>query len=166
MNIFICGIDDMRQFHGKATHVLSVIEPDDARFLQELGVPIERRLILYCDDVDSRQEAKAREREMPGSRCIAPTRAIVKKALDFGRNLTAHDSLLVHCGYGVSRSTAMAFAILCQDNPQTPEIEVLNQVVKIRPVASPNALIVKHADALLNRQGRMNEALQAHLQKQ
>jgi predicted protein tyrosine phosphatase len=163
MNIVICGIDDMRQFRGKVTHVVSVVDPDDGRFILELGVPRERRLTLYCDDVESRQEAKARERAMPGCRCIAPTRSMVQKALKFGRALTAKDSLLVHCGHGISRSTAIAFAILCQDKPETPEIEVLKEIVRIRAVASPNVLIVRYADALLSRKGRMNEALELHL---
>jgi predicted protein tyrosine phosphatase len=118
-----------------------------------------RRLVLLCDDVDSSQEAQSRERTMPGSRCVAPTRAMVKKALAFAKALPDDARLLVHCGHGISRSTALAFAILCQAQPDLTEEKVYQKMLRLRPQAFPNALIVAYADALLNRNGRMSQAI-------
>jgi hypothetical protein len=44
----------MGQYRSKVTHILSIIDPDDAAYLPDLGIPPERRLMLKCDDVDSR----------------------------------------------------------------------------------------------------------------
>jgi len=159
IKLFISSLMDMRQFHGKVSHVLSMVDPDDGSTIPSLGVPEERRLVLLCDDVDSSVEALTRERTMPGSRCIAPTRAMVKKALAFAKALPDDARLLVHCGHGISRSTALGFAILCQAQPDLTEEKVYRQILRLRPQAFPNALIVTYADALLSRNGKMSRAI-------
>lgn len=161
MKLFITSLSDIRKYHGQVTHILSMVDPDDGPSIPALGVPPDRHLVLLCDDVDSRAEALRRERMMPGSRCIAPTLLTVKKALAFAKTLPEQATLLIHCGQGISRSPALAFGILCQAQPNLPENEVLQQVMRLRPFASPNALIVAHADELLGRHGRMSQALQS-----
>ena len=161
MNLIISSLEDMRQFHGKVSHVLSIVDPDDSPNIPGLGVPLDRRLILLCDDVDSRAEARSREKMIPGSKCTAPSRSMVKKALAFAKALPDHATLLVHCGQGISRSTAVAFAVLCQEQPNINEQEVFQQVKRLRPQAYPNTLIVAQADALLGRDGRMCRAIQS-----
>jgi len=158
MNLIISSLEDMLQFNGKVSHVLSIVDPDEGLNIPTLGVPLDRRLVLLCDDVDSRAEAQSREQQMPGSRCIAPTRTMVKRGLAFAKGVP-DQATLVHCGQGVSRSTAMAFAILCQAQPNVSEDEVFQQVLRLRPQSYPNALIVKHADGLWGRNGRMCRAI-------
>ena len=155
MKIVIAGLDDMRGFHGRVSHLLSIIDPEDVDYVFALGLPAERRLLLACHDVESVADAKARKREFPGSRCVAPTSGMVRKALSFARTLKEDDTLLIHCGYGVSRSPAIAFAILCQANPDSTEAELFQHLLKIRPQARPSTLIVEFADKLLKRRGRM-----------
>jgi predicted protein tyrosine phosphatase len=159
MKLIISSLEDMRQFSGKVSHVLSIVDPDDGPYIPGLGVPLNQRLVLFCDDVDSRLEALSRERMMPGSRCIAPNEAMVKEALAFAKALPEQASLLVHCGHGISRSTALAFAILCQSQPDVTEKKVFKQVLRLRPQASPNILIVALADELLGKKGRMVRAI-------
>lgn len=161
MNLVISSLEDMRQFHGEVSHVLSIVDPDDAMSIPGLGVPLDRRLVLLCDDVDSRAEAMSRQRMLPGSKCTAPSRSMVKKALAFAKALPDQATLLVHCGQGISRSTAMAFAILCQEQPNVSEEEVFQQVKRLRPQAFPNPLIVAQADALMGRDGRMCRAIKS-----
>ena len=96
---------------------------------------------------------------MPGSRCIVPTATMVRRALEFARQLSGSDILMVHCGHGISRSTALAFAILAQAEPDASAPELFQQVLKLRPQAEPNILIVKHADAILRRQGSLSRAI-------
>lgn len=162
MNLIISSLNEMGMFNGKISHLLSVVDPGDGPSIPSLGVPPDRRLLIFCDDVESRAEALRRERLMPGSRCVAPTKAMVEKALNFTKALPDQAVLVIHCGAGISRSPAIAFAVLCQAHPELPEDEVFQQVVlKLRPHASPNALIVKHADALLRREGRMCHAIKS-----
>lgn len=162
MNIVISSLDDMRLFSGKITHLISVVDPDDATSIPAMGVPRESRLLLICDDVYSQAEARERRRET-GFKCVAPTKAMVKKALTFARRLPEQATLLVHCTMGVSRSPAMAFAILCQAQPDLTERQVFRQLLKLRPQACPSHLIVTYADQLLGRDGRMLRAMQAAL---
>jgi len=159
MKLIISSLSELKRFSGKVTHVLSVVDPDDGPNIPSLGVPTGRRLVLLCDDVESRLEALQRERMMPGSRCIAPTETMVERALAFAKVLPDDARLLIHCGQGISRSTAMAFAIMCQASPDLPERKVFQKVIELRPQASPNALIVKYADSLLARRGRMTKAI-------
>jgi predicted protein tyrosine phosphatase len=163
MNLIISSLYEMGQYMGKVTHMISLTDsdPDDIASIPSLGVPSERRLVLVCDDVESIGEASARKREIPGSRCIAPTSSMVKKSLAFAGRLRDSDRLLIHCGYGISRSTALALAILAQAEPELDEAAVFQKVLKLRPQASPNALIVKYADKLLKRRGRLSRAILA-----
>lgn len=57
----------------------------------------------------------------------------------------------VHCFYGVSRSTAAACFILGHQQPAWTDKEVLEAVLKVRPVAQPNPLLLALADDALGR---------------
>ena len=153
---------DLRQFHGKASHIISIVDPGDAGSLPNMGIAPERHLKIACDDVESRAEAKAHERAWPGSRCVAPTRAMVASALRFADKLTPLDNLVVHCMHGISRSPAIAFGILCQAHPDRPARELLFELLRLRRHAVPNELIVRHADELLGREGTMIQTLEAY----
>jgi predicted protein tyrosine phosphatase len=69
------------------------------------------------------------------------------------------DNLLVHCKAGVSRSTAIALAILMAQlgDPQT----ALETVLKLRPIAVPNRHVTMIADDLLGCHGTLITTLDA-----
>lgn len=90
---------------------------------------------------------------------VPPTESHVADALGFA---AADDRpILVHCYAGVSRSTAMAFAIACAREPERDEFEIARKLRELSPTATPNRLIVSLADAALGRGGRMVEAVAA-----
>jgi predicted protein tyrosine phosphatase len=60
---------------------------------------------------------------------------------------------------GASRSTAAAFGILSMLLGSGQELDALNYLMEIKPDAFPNKLVVQFADEILNRNGRMLEAL-------
>ncbi len=91
---------------------------------------------------------------------MAPNITMVRHALAFSDGLPNEARLLIHCRHGISRSPAVALAVLCQHYPSASEKKMFETVLKIRPHASPNRLIVDLADKLLRRKGRMSEALQ------
>ncbi|GLK56486.1 putative protein tyrosine phosphatase [Methylopila capsulata] len=90
---------------------------------------------------------------------VAPGAAHVAEALAFA----ARDDLplLVHCYAGVSRSPAMAYAIACARAPDRDEAEIAQELRRLSPSATPNALVVALADDALGRGGRMRAAIAA-----
>jgi predicted protein tyrosine phosphatase len=56
---------------------------------------------------------------------------------------------------------ASAFAAACMLNPHRDEMEIARKLRAASPIASPNRLIVSHADKALGRNGRMIRALEA-----
>ena len=154
--MFICGLDEMGTYRARATHLISISDPDSEDEMPALGLPKQKRLVLKFHDLDRIDDA---ETGFDGRRQVAPKEADVRKALAFASRLASLDYLLIHCHQGISRSTAMGFAVLCQAHPEISEKTLLSQIIRIRPEAVPNKLIVKYADKILRRKGRMIRAL-------
>jgi len=79
--------------------------------------------------------------------------------IEFLNKWNCDGNLVVHCEYGVSRSTATAFVSLCVLNKDASEEELLLALRKLAPHADPCPSIVSYADDLLHRNGRMVDAL-------
>ena len=92
---------------------------------------------------------------------VAPGAHHVERYLDFVRAWDQEHPLLIHCYAGVSRSTAAAFIAVCALNPQRNEMELAQHLRALSPTATPNLLMIKHADQLLGRQQRMVDAIQS-----
>ena len=161
VNMIISSLYEVGRYHGQVSYVLSIVDPDDASSIPSLGVAPDRHLILLGNDVSSRAEAVSRAQTLSSGKCIAPTRTMVKKALAFAKALPPNATVVLHCGAGVSRSPAIALAVLCQAQPDLAESEVYKQFLRLRPQAFPNARIVQLADKLLGRDGRMCRAITA-----
>ena len=69
--------------------------------------------------------------------------------------------MVIHCWAGISRSTAAAFTTVCALNPKRDEHDIAQAIRVASPTAQPNARIVRFADELLGRNGRMVEAVRA-----
>jgi predicted protein tyrosine phosphatase len=94
---------------------------------------------------------------MPG--LIVPDRDLMQAVLDFGRATSHQRALLIHCWAGISRSSAAAFAIACDRNPGF-ERDIAIELRRRSPSATPNRLMVRLADDLLERDGRMVDAIE------
>lgn len=94
----------------------------------------------------------------PAPGLTAPDRDMMQAVLDFGRNGGRQRALLIHCWAGISRSSAAAFAIACDRNPGV-ERDIAAELRRRAPSATPNRLMVGLADDLLQRDGRMIEAI-------
>lgn len=81
--------------------------------------------------------------------------------LDFGRQWDRTRPLVIHCYAGISRSTASAYIIAAALAPQRDEVELARTLRALSPSATPNPRLIAVADALLDRKGRMVEAIQA-----
>jgi predicted protein tyrosine phosphatase len=89
-----------------------------------------------------------------------PTSTHLLQVLDFTRDLTDTDQLLVHCKGGHSRSPAMAIAI-CIQHGMTYR-EAFAHVATIRSALLPNRLIVQHIDEHFGLNGKLVELAKEH----
>ena len=132
-----------------ASHLVTLIN---------LGTPVERpasiaaerHLFLGINDIIEPMEGM-----------IHPAEEHVATLLDFVRGWNQEKPIVVHCFAGISRSTAAAFITLCALRPERDETEIAAQIRKLSPPATPNLLLVRLADHVLGRGGRMVSAIEA-----
>ena len=91
---------------------------------------------------------------------VHPGSEHVERILAFVRQWDRSAPMVVHCLAGISRSTATAFIAACALNPEAREAEIAQRIRDLSPTASPNMLLVAHADELLSRRGRMIRAIE------
>ena len=92
---------------------------------------------------------------------IPPDAEHVERLIAFVRGWKRETPMVIHCWAGISRSTAAAFTTVCALNPARDENEIAAALRKASATAQPNARIIRLADRLLGRNGRMVEAVQA-----
>jgi predicted protein tyrosine phosphatase len=158
MRITICGIPELGEHRASGvTHVLSILDPgwpDPAAFGD---FPAHRRVALRFNDIIA---------DMPGE--IMPTASDVAVLLEYGREVmlagpAAH--LLIHCHAGISRSTASAALLLAQAEPARPAEAILAEIVRQRPRAWPNLLMLEFGERLLGRVGEIIPAAGAQYRR-
>ena len=111
-------------------------------------IPAERHLKLALNDITD---------EMPDM--MPPTRDHISRLVEFGRSWNAEAPILIHCWAGVSRSMAAAYIILCERAGPGSEFEIARDLRERAPHAYPNPLMIRLADTLLQRNGRMVAAI-------
>jgi predicted protein tyrosine phosphatase len=92
---------------------------------------------------------------------VHPAQEHVERLIDFVNRWPRQTPLVIHCYAGISRSTAAAFTTVCALNPRRAEDEIALALRRASPTAQPNARIVRIADQVLGRNGRMVEAVTA-----
>lgn len=144
----LSGIGDVIRLHGPS-HLVSLLDPESMISTPE-GIEAGKHLRLSVNDITS-----------PADTLTAPGEAHVAELISFVQDWDQASPMLVHCWAGISRSTAAAFIALCMLNEKQSE-DALAQLVRQRGAhAYPNRLMVRHADNLLHRKGRMIDAVEA-----
>ena len=129
------------------SHVLGCLGPESPH--PELGLADSCHLRLTFHDILG---------ELEGFQ--APSREHVERIIGFVDDWNQSGKLLIHCFAGISRSTASAFTAVCMLNPHEDESMLARELRDHSPVASPNVRMVKFADEILGRRGRMVEAVE------
>ena len=152
----ISGLNWANRHKRKFDAIISCEDPERfAKRLRYVGPgPYPERLRLRFVDLD---------RPVPEPYCNNEEFGLAKEedvvaALSFAEQ---YDNILVHCTAGVGRSPAIGLAILAQKLGPNKEQEALDELLRIRPESVPNLLIVKHADAILGRSGRLLDTVLA-----
>jgi predicted protein tyrosine phosphatase len=86
---------------------------------------------------------------------------VMEKILAFAREWDEARPMLIHCFAGISRSTATAFAVACARSADADEHAIARALRAAAPHAQPNRRLVALADDLLDRRGRMVDAVAA-----
>lgn len=90
---------------------------------------------------------------------ILPSTHHVSDLLSFIEGWTGSGPLLVHCRAGVGRSTATAYVVSCFLNPEVSEYTLAVALREAAPLARPNETLVRLADSVMDRAGRMAAAV-------
>jgi predicted protein tyrosine phosphatase len=151
MTLIVCPLSQVESVIAARapSHLVTLLDPSSL-IATPAGLAPERHLKLGVNDVVEQTEGRI---------CADPP--IVARLLAFGAGWDGAQPMLIHCWAGISRSTAAAFVLACQRSPETPELRIAEALRAASPVAHPNRRIVALADALLDRGGRMADAIEA-----
>ena len=149
--IVVCplhAVEAQIEKHG-ASHLVSLLGPEHMIDTPG-GIERDKHLQLTLHDI-----------ALPADGYIAPGDAHVGRLIEFFERWDQAAPMVVHCWAGISRSTAAAFTAQCMHYPAAAEMDLARTLREASPVATPNPLIVAAADRLLDRGGRMVEAVEA-----
>jgi len=133
----------------RPSHLVTLLDPEDLMPTPE-GISGHRHLRLGMHDITRDVSLQTPPDEMH-----------VRELLQFAKGWDRSQPMIVHCWAGISRSTASAFAIACMFNEPGREQDLARLLRARAPHAQPNSRIVAFADHLLDRQGRMVDAIDA-----
>ena len=144
----LSALDEVLTSH-RPSHLVSLLSPQYMISTPD-GFDPGRHLKLGVNDVSDPAHA-----EHP------PGRDHIDRLIAFARGWDGNAPLLIHCWAGISRSMASAYTVLCDRLGGGRETEIALAIRRRAPHASPNILLVRHADDALGRGGRMVAALGA-----
>lgn len=155
-SLVICGLAELPTAvkRQRPTYVISITDPDDEPLDFPEAVAVLR---LAFWDVHAMTGMVARKLSVQ-DRDAYPSIDHARVILDFGQQVPTRGRLLIHCGAGISRSTAAAFILAAQAKPGD-EWGAFQLIKVLRPQAQPNLLLVRFADKLLGAEGRMSACL-------
>ncbi|WP_086996580.1 tyrosine phosphatase family protein [Rhizobium sullae] len=133
-----------------AREMISLMAKEQA-FHRPGVIAADRHLLLHMNDIAFKGTGNL----------VAPEEAHVRQLIDFAAAWDQRSPLLIHCWMGVSRSPAAALIAALSLAPDQDEIALARCLRSASPYATPNARIVEIGDVLLQRKGRLVEAVRA-----
>ncbi|WFU02946.1 tyrosine phosphatase family protein [Rhizobium sp. CB3171] len=142
-------IAEMAVRHG-ASEMISLMAKEQT-FHRPAVIKAERHLLLGMNDIS-----------FPGTGdLVAPQETHVRDIIDFARNWDRTAPLLIHCWMGVSRSPAAALIAALAVHPEQDDLALAHRLRTASPYATPNARLIMIGDQMLDRKGRLVDAVKA-----
>ena len=151
MTLIVCGLAEVPAILAARapSHMITLL--DAASMIETpAGLPPDQHLRLSVNDIAE-----------PTEGLILPSADLVHRLLAFGRAWDASAPMIVHCWAGISRSSASAFILACDRNPDADERLIAMRMRRAAKHAYPNRKIIALADDILGRRGRMVDAVEA-----
>ena len=141
--IHVYSLDQVRELDVSTYDGIITIEDTTIREPFRVQTDEPKQLILRFDDINQ-----------PMDDYVIPQMSHIKRALEFADKIE-DGSLLIHCRAGISRSSAIALAVIAKRLGSGKEEEAVNTLEHINPNCRPNRSIVEMTDALLERDGKL-----------
>ena len=136
-SIDVVSLAEAQGRHHNYNAVITIEDPDCTFGLRvKNGMP---QLVLQFNDIDRVDR-----------HWVAPSIDHVQQAIEFARQHT-NGKLLIHCAAGVSRSPALALAIIADRLGADREIEAVDYLFSTYKSIEPNERVVACADRILDR---------------
>lgn len=127
---------------------ISILDTVDGMSID--GIPPERHLKIGYSMANAASD----------SRCSTLDDAdTLREMIAFARDADWDKPLLVHCRLGLSRSPAAVFIIQCALSPDTPESQFAEELRQLSTKIEPSFSMICQADQILDRDGRMIDAM-------
>ena len=146
--VHVCSLHAVRELDVSTYDGIITIEDTTIREPFRVQTDEPKQLILRFDDINK-----------PMDDYVIPQMSHIKRALEFADKIE-DGSLLVHCHAGISRSSAIALAVIAKKLGSGKEEEAVNTLEHINPNCRPNKSIVEMIDELLERDGKLIKAVQ------
>lgn len=135
--IDVVSLDGARSRHQNYDAVITIEDPDSSYGLRVKNeMP---QLVLQFHDVDRLDH-----------HWVAPSLEHVKASIEFARQ-HRDNKLLIHCAAGVSRSPAIALAVIADRLGVDREIEAVEHLFSMFRSIEPNVRVIACADRILER---------------
>ncbi|MDP3855369.1 tyrosine phosphatase family protein [Phenylobacterium sp.] len=150
MILIVCGLAEVAAIIAarRPSHMITLLDP--ASMIETPEGFADRHLKLGVNDIAE-----------PMDGMVLPHEGLVADLLKFGATWDERAPMIVHCWAGISRSSASAFVLACERNPDVAEKTIALAMRKAARHAYPNRRIVALADDMLSRKGRMVDAVEA-----
>jgi predicted protein tyrosine phosphatase len=149
--IHVCSLARLQDTVAEtgASHIVTLLRLID-RVQRPAAIAEANHLILGMDDISTPVEGYTH-----------PAEEHVQELISFVQRWDRRAPIVMHCYAGISRSTAGAFISACALNPDRDEAAVARAIRGASRTAAPNNMLVRHADRILGRKGRMIAAVEA-----
>ena len=142
-SIQICSLETAREIDHSTYNGVITIEDSlvgEPLRIDQANCP---QLVLCFDDITS-----------PKGDLVLPNKQHIQSALSFASELRG-SSLLIHCHAGISRSSAVALAIIAKGLGTAKEKQAFKELERTNPNCAPNALVIWLTDEILERNGAL-----------
>jgi predicted protein tyrosine phosphatase len=149
--IHVCSLARLQDTVAEtgASHIVTLLRLID-RVQRPPNIPEANHLVLGMDDISTPVEGYTH-----------PAEEHVHDLIGFVQRWDRRAPVVIHCYAGISRSTAGAFITACALNPGRDEATIARTIRGASKTAAPNNMLVRHADCILGRKGRMIAAVEA-----